>query len=189
MIVVFYEDQRGPRNEFGLHRLVCQLVIDHAGLADNVFKIEKSLIHGIPLKGNGKLFKRCKKDLPRLSNQTKKVFAVFDQDRLPELLGLKGNQCRGFLRGKLMEPCEPRDAIEFIFVDRNIESVIEALRDSGLVSFIDDKLFEGALDKKQLTRDSLFIQCAMNTTPELRMKLLDELPDIKRLVTKIAECV
>ena len=62
MFTIFYEDQKSQRNEFGLHRFVCQLVIDRAGLPQSVYEIERSMIQGIPLKGNGNVFKRCKKD-------------------------------------------------------------------------------------------------------------------------------
>lgn len=189
MLKIFYEDQRGPRGEFGFHRFICQLVMDRTNLPGTVYEVERKLIEGIPLKGAGNVLKKCRKDLPRLANRVKKVIAVFDQDRLPELLRLSGIPCRPVLRDALLESCNPRGAIEIVLIKQNIESVIKAIRNSGLASFIDEKVFDGALSKNHPTRDSVFIQCATKTTLELRSQLLDQHGDVKRLVTKIVESI
>lgn len=189
MVIVFYEDQRGERGDFGFHRFICQLVIDRAGIDKDVYKVERSLIEGIPLKGNGNVWRRCMKDLPLLSSRVRKVIAVYDEDKLGKLLGLTGVQCRMTLRNGLMEPCEPKNAIEVVLIKDNIETVIKAIRDSRLVSFINAKIFDRALGKNQLTRDSVFIQCALKTDAETRKKLLEKLPDVDRLVTKIVETI
>jgi len=187
MLRILYEDQRGDRGEFGFHRFICQLVIDRTNLPGTVYEIERDLISCHPLKGAEKVWSLCKRDLPRLANRVKKVIAVFDQDQLPRIVGLSGNQCRSTLRAALAEPCSPKESLEFVLLDQNMESVIKSIRDSGLASFIDNHVFDGALRKNHLKRDSLFIQCALNTTPELRSRLLNQHKDVKRLVDKIVE--
>ena len=185
MVHILYEDQRGSRNEFGLHRFICQLVIDRASLTPSVYEVERRLIRGTPLKGNGNVRRRCQTDLPKLARQCRRVFAVYDEDRVPELIGLSRTDCRPLLCGKLAENCQPTDALEVVLLRQNQESLIEAIKSSGLVGSIHDSVFGRALAKDLMARDSVFIQCATNTDPETRAKLLLSLPDLDRLVTKI----
>ena len=189
MITVLYEDQRGPRNGFGLHRFVCQLVVDRAALPLSVYEVEDRLIQGIPLKGNGNVRKRCRKDLPKLAKQCRRVFAVYDEDRVPELVGLNRTDCRPLLCGKLIENCQPIDALEVVLLRRNQESLIETIKSSGLVGLIHDSVYDRALAKDLMARDSVFIQCATSTTLEIRQKLLPTLPDLDRLVAKICAAI
>ena len=189
MIAVLYEDQRGSRNEFGLHRFICQLVVDRASLSMSLYQVERHLIQGIPLNGNGNVRKRCLKDLPKLAKQFRRVFAVYDEDRVPELVGLNRTDCRPLLCGKLTENCQPTDALEVVLLRQNQESLIEAIKSSGLVGSIHDSVFGRALAKDLMARDSVFIQCATNTDPETRAKLLLSLPDLDRLVTKICAVI
>lgn len=185
MIAVLYEDQRGPRNEFGLHRFICQLVIDRAALTKSVYEVERGLIRGIPLKGNGNVRRNCQNDLPKLAKQFRRVFAIYDEDRVPELVGLSRADCRPLLCGKLTENCQPTDVLEVVLLRWNQESLIEAIKSSGLVGHIDASVFDRALAKDLMARDSVFIQCATNTDPETRTRLLPSLPDLDRLVTRI----
>ena len=189
MIAVLYEDHRGPRNEFGLHRFICQLVIDCAALTKSVYEVERSLILGIPLKGNGNVRRKCQKDLPKLARQFCRVFAIYDEDRVPELVGLSRADCRPLLCGKLAENCQPADALEVVLLRQNQESLIEAIKSSGLVGFIRGSVYDLALAKDLMARDSVFIQCATHTDPETRAKLLPFLPDLDRLVTKICAVI
>ncbi len=188
MLIVLYEDQQGPRNGFGFHRFVCQYVLDtRPALANDVYHLEKHVIFANPCKGNGNLRRKCRDDLPDLSQRLRKVFAVYDQDKLNTLLKLEGEQCRRTLRDKLAESCEPKSHLEIVLIKKNLESVIEIIRDSGHADFVSAERFAGALAKKLNHRDSLFNQCAQQPKT-VRDKLLDVLPDIKRLVTKLVEC-
>ena len=185
MITVLYEDQRGARSGFGLHRFVCQLVIDRASLQEkNVYDVEHHLIQGNPLKGNGNLRKKCQTDLPKLAKQFRRVFAVYDEDRVPELVGLNRTDCRPLLCNKLAENCLPAESLEIVLIRRNQESLIESIKSSGLVASIHDSVYDRALAKDLMARDSVFNQCA-NAPPAIREKLLSSLPDLERLVAKI----
>lgn len=187
MVAVLYEDKRGPRKRFGFHRFICQCVLDRLpGFAINVYQAE-NLVTPIVCKGNGNVFEKCKEGLERLANRYRRVIAVYDQDKLPELLKLTGPQCRNTLREKLAEECQPRESLEIVFINKNLESVIEAIRDSGLASFVDANVFAEALNKQMDARDRLFIKCATQSTKEVREKLLELLPDVKRLIAKIVE--
>lgn len=189
MLLVFYEDQRGERGDFGFHRFVCQLVIDRADIDKDVYDIEKSLIRCNPMNGAGNVKKKLEKDIGLLLSKYRKVIAVYDQDKLADLLKLKGVQCRMTLRNGLMLTCEPKNAFEVVLIKDNIETVIKTIRNSGIVNSIDAKIFEGALAKNHPTRDSVFNQCAVKTDVETRKKLLEKLPDVDRLVTKIVESI
>lgn len=189
MIAILYEDQRGSRNEFGLHRFICQLVIDRAALSTSVYEVERRLIRGTPLKGNGNVRRHCQRDLPKLSKQFRRVFAVYDEDRVPELVGLKKTACRPLLCAGLVEKCQPTNALDVVLLRWNQESLIEAIKSSGLVSRIDVSIFDRALAKDLMARDSVFIQCATNTEIETRAKLLPLLPDLDRLVTRICTVI
>jgi hypothetical protein len=186
MLAVLYEDQRGPRGQFGFHRFICQCVLDRSpGLAKNVCQAEK-LVRPIVCKGNGNVFGKCKKDLKKLANQFRRVIAVYDQDKLNDLLSLKGTPCRSTLREKLAEPCDPKEALEIVFIKTNLESVLDTIRNSGHADSIDSATFHKALRKDLNARDSLFIQCACLPN-EARDDLLALLPDVTRLVSKIVE--
>lgn len=189
MIAILYEDQRGPRNEFGLHRFICQLVIDRAALTKSVYEVERSLIRGTPLKGNGNVRRRCLTDLPKLARHCRRVFAVYDEDRVPELVGLSRTDCRPLLCSKLVENCQPADKLEVVLLRQNQESLIEAIKSSGLIGLIHDSVYDRALAKDLMARDSVFIQCATSTTLEIRQKLLPTLPDLDRLVTRICTVI
>jgi len=187
-VTILYEDQRGQRNDFGLHDFVCQCVIDRASLTLDLYQVRKTLIQGNPLKGNGNLRRSCQRDLPRLASQFRKVFAVYDEDRIPQLLNLHAPTCRRLLCQQLMAGCDPTDSLEVVLLRRNIESVIETIRDSGLIS-ISASIFAEALGKRHLMRDRVFTRCAIETTPENRAKLLGQLPDLLRLVARVTEHV
>lgn len=186
MLAVLYEDRRGSRKDFGFHLFICRCVLDRSpGLAVNMFQLSKT-VEAIPLKGNGNVFGKCKKDLKKLADRCQRVFAVYDQDKVNELLNLKGPQCRGTLKAGLAAPCEPKEALEVILINRNLESVIETIRDSGLLPSVGSEDFSKALSKDLNARDSLFIKCAKGPQ-DARAKWLALLPDVDRLVSKIVE--
>ena len=133
--------------------------------------------------------RRCQTDLPKLAKHCRRVFAVYDEDRVPELVGLSRTDCRPLLCGKLVENCQPADALEVVLLRQNQESLIEAIKSSGLVGRIAPAVYDRALAKDLMARDSVFIQCATNTDLETRAKLLRSLPDLDRLVTKICAVI
>ncbi len=188
MLAVLYEDSQGERDGFGLHHVICRCVLDRLpGIGRDVYHLKNQVVKGIPLNSNNKVLRKCRQDLKRLSDSCRKIIAVYDQDRLSNLLQWKGLQCRSLFRAELAKGCEPKEYLEIVLINRNLESVIETIRDSGLATFVAADIFAKALDKKQDDRDRLFIKCAEQSTKDLRDKLLELLPDVSRLVAKIVE--
>ena len=116
------------------------------------------------------------------------MFAVYDEDQAKDLAQLKGTPCRPLICQQLAADCEPVDKLEVVLLSKNIETVIKAIRDSGLTS-IKDKVFEGALAKRHNMRDRVFANCARELSPDVRSQLLTVLTDLERLVSRIAECL
>ena len=152
-------------------------------------QLEKEVIAAIPCKGNGNVLGKCVKDGQKLASENRRIFAVLDQDKLGELLKLKGTPCLREVLANLADRCDAKESIEFVFIKKNLESVIEAIRDSDVAGFVRAEIFERALNKKELAaRDSLFCQFADNTK-DVREKLLElkGLEDVKRLVVKLVQ--
>jgi hypothetical protein len=183
-VTIFYEDRRGPQNEFGFHNLICALVIKRAGIERTVYDVRKNLIHGIPLKGNANIRNRCRRDLRRLADCDQHVIAVYDEDKAARLAGLPGGSCRRPVCDSLVRDCEPLESLDVILLRDNIETVLGEIRDSGLTG-IDDAAFDRAVrGNKHLDRDIIFNKCAHDPAVN-RQRLLELMPSVEHLVNKV----
>lgn len=184
MLVILYEDQRNGNQGFGLHDFVCQSVADRIQSGELWYALSRNRIVAVPKKGNGNLLRACRDDIDIYKRSYRKIFAIFDQDRFGELLNLGGNPCRQKLTSEFRRQCTAPE-LELVLFNRNIETVIQTIGESGLTS-IPGRTIERALAKDQSSRDSVFIQCAQ-LLREDRARLLSQLPDVERLVSKVAE--
>jgi hypothetical protein len=187
-VTVLYEDDWGPGEEFKLHHFVSQCVIDCLGWTLPLHQVRTSRLQGIPVGGNADLRKKCQRDLKKLSDRNVRVFALYDNDKAARLVNLVGNACRPMICQRLKEGCDPVNKLEIVLLQKNLETVIEVIRDSGLTS-IQPQMFQDALCKRCAMRDRVFSHCAYLLTPDARTRLLERLPDLGRLVSKIAECL
>ncbi len=187
-IHILYEDSGDP-NKFGLHKFVSRMVLDFLGRTnENYHQFSTGRLKGFPKNGNSKLKEECSSTTLEKFHYKycKHAFAVFDRDQLPRLLQLSNNPCRTLMLQRLRSDC-PSGKLQFIFLDRNIESVMRKIQDSGLTS-ISKTTFEKAIhDKDLISRDRIFVQCADNPNPDDRLRLLEVLPDLNRLVRLAAE--
>lgn len=188
-VAVLYEDRRGDDNAFGLHDLVCQCVVDRMGWTSRTFyDIRKTVVQGIPAGGDSKLLMKCRQDLKIFANKFSRVFALYDEDKVARLIQLTGRACRPAICKQLVEGCEPADKLEVVLLHRNTETVLKVIRDSGLTS-IRAKVFAEAIQKRRHSRnmrDRVFTRCALELSVAARSRLLNQLPDMDRLVTRVA---
>lgn len=191
-VTVLYEDRRGDDKDFGLHDFVCQCVIDRLGWTSKTFyDIRKTVIQGVPAGGDSNLRKKCQQDLKALADRNIRVFALYDEDKAARLVKLVGQPCRPLICERLSEGCEPAAKLEIVLLRRNTETVIEAIRDSGLTK-IQDSVFKEALRKRRNSRnmrDRIFTRCARELAINVRSQLLTRLPDIDRLVARLVACL
>ena len=191
-VTVLYEDRRGDDNAFGLHDFVCQCVIDRLGWTSKTFyDLRKSVIQGVPAGGDSNLRKKCRQDLKTLADRNVRVFALYDEDKAARLVNLAGKPCRQLICEQLSAGCEPAEKLDVVLLRRNTETVIEVIRDSGLTR-IQPAVFAEALQKRRNSRsmrDRIFSRCARELTTEARSQLLSRLPDIDRLVRRVAACL
>jgi hypothetical protein len=115
-VVILYEDQGGPRKEFGLHNLLIAMVND---LLENDFERLRSgpLRDARPSKGNTKLLRMLedRKKLERMMGSGRHVIAVFDADRPP------------FSEQEQKALEAANELLHIWLLDRNLETVIEAV--------------------------------------------------------------
>ncbi len=182
MFLILYEDQRNSAHGFGLQDFVCQSVKDRIQTSESVYELSRHRIVAVPKKGSGKLLLACRDEIVLYKRSYRSVFALFDQDRFGSLLKISGNLCRQQLKIEFRRQCTAPE-LELVLLHRNVETVIQAIRDSNITS-ISSKTIERALNKDHTSRDSVFIQCA-NLPQEDRTELLSLLPDIDRLVSKL----
>jgi hypothetical protein len=182
--VILYEDQRNGNQGFGLHDFVCQSVEDRIQSGMSIYELRNRIV-AVPKKGAGNLRNACREgeDIDLLKRSYRKIFALFDQDRFGKLLNLGGNPCRQQLKSEFRRQCTAPE-LELVLLNRNIESVIRTIGESKLTS-IPERTIERALAKDLSARNSVFNQCAKLLRDD-RARLLSQLPDVERLVSKVA---
>jgi len=154
----------------------------------------QEVINGSPCKGRGNVRKKCNEDLLKLLKSYHRVFAVYDEDTIRQTLALPGSSCRRQVCEKLRSECEVKGAgdaskLEVILIRRNLESLLKLIQKSGLTSIADGK-FDRAIRRKDRTaRDQIFIHCVHTLDAPGRSQLLTQLPDLARLVQRLAEAL
>ena len=77
-VTILYEDARGPRTEFGLHRLVLAAVRDCDAVTAPHHEVDRAL-DSRPLKGIEQVLRTCRQDLTYLACDGRKVAVVVDE--------------------------------------------------------------------------------------------------------------
>jgi hypothetical protein len=181
---ILYEDQvEGKVTAYGPHALVKQCLCDRLSLAPWDIKG----LDPLPKKGNGNVWKDCQRNLKRLANDGRTVFAVYDSDRIRDLVKLPPSACKALVISRLKEGCEPADKLVVILLERNIETVIQVIcaLDPSVASPEEQA---NALHRKDLTaRDTILRAAAAPTPPRrvLREQVLAQVPSLRRLIDKL----
>ncbi|PRP95066.1 hypothetical protein [Enhygromyxa salina] len=122
-IPIFYEDDRGPVKEFGLHELIVACVADE--WRQDWWAL-RDRFDAIPLKGAAKLLRACEHDVPVMPDAL--CFAVFDADKLHRLLFPSGRPSSDELLAELRRRCSDPRLVMFL-LDKNTETVVDAVAD------------------------------------------------------------
>lgn len=151
---VLYEDSRGPSGKFGFHRFLCQCVADQ--LDCPLSSVERQMT-AIPKKGDSEVLKAIERDASRLARGRGWLLAVFDNDKIRRLLQLAHDTPDGSVVTEIKTRCELKDLFEVVLLDRNMESVLAAVKECA--PRIQASRFEQAIDRKNRTeRDNIFQQ-------------------------------
>lgn len=188
LVVILYEDRRGPQREFGLHNLVLACVADELG--GDVYSLDlASKLDGRPMKGVSNLLKSCRRDVRRLGPRGQRVFALVDDDEIRTQLkheGVPRNADDVAVIDAIKAPgkCVAPEQLEVILLKENTETVIEAVRDCGAGVSV-----ERALQKDINARDQVLNHVAWLSTRSIRDCIRRKVHALERLVTALAVLV
>lgn len=185
-VTVLYEDQRGPRQGFGLHALVVAFVFD--AVDGERRHLESRLRDARPLKGVHNVLRACWDDIDLLTEDGRFVVAVIDDDairrelKLPEDLGEKE-----VIRSIARRSKSP-ERLHVALLHRNTESVLEAA--AACDRTLDAARLERAIRQKDLLeRDALFLGLSRERARPTRDCILARMPSMKNLVDAIMACL
>lgn len=185
-VTILYEDARGQRNEFGLHRLVISAVRDDDAITAPYHELAAALEHRCQ-KGVDQVLRTCREDLPDIARDGRKVAVVVDEDVIRDKLRLKPcatlPQVAQAIRALCAADMAPH--IEVFVLSRNLESVLKAARDCVKEHRAEgptDELFDRALCKDQLARDLVLSGVAKETHAKVRRCILHKISGLSDLV-------
>jgi hypothetical protein len=181
-ITVLYEDQRGPRQGFGLHALVKACVFD--AINGERHRVEGRLSDHRPLKGAQALLKTCREEVHLIASDTRSVVAVFDDDAIREQLKLPRTATDARVEQEIRKGCQVPDRLLVVLLKKNMESVIVAAAecDPGL----DPKRVDRAVRHKELLeRDAILTEFSRERARPLRECVLRKMPSLKALIDAI----
>jgi len=184
-ITCLYEDKRGPSMGFGLHKFIKACVFDEVDGNRRIF--EKLLDDCRPMNGNSKLLKTCREDLNDIAFDGRKIIAVFDDDRVRDLLKLPPEATDVEVVTAVLEECPSPGNLLVFLLERNMETVIEQI--SGCDASVGERLVRKALDKDREARDVLLDRASRERYRMLRECVLEANPSLKKLVKRICDIV
>lgn len=187
---VLYEDQRGPTNEFGLHRLVVACVWDRVTIARpelQRFELEKLLKDARPLKGSGNLLTACRRDAQLISHKGQPLFAVFDNDEVRRLLRLPADAEETVVAQKILEGSTAPERVRVHLLRENMESVVTAVRECA--PSLTPEAVANALAKSLSDRDIVLRAVAREERRVVRDCVLQRVPSLARMIDDLARVV
>jgi hypothetical protein len=177
-VVILYEDQGGPRKEFGLHNLVIAMVNDLLG--NDFWRLRSEpLKDGRPSKGNTKLLQKLKdrKELERMMGGGRHVIAVFDADEPP------------FSEQESKELETVNDLLHICLLDRNLETGIQAVA-SCEPSLSVELVSSATKQKDHAARDRILNRIAYEThRRDIRDCVRSRMPSLSNLCELVASLV
>ncbi|MCP3144369.1 hypothetical protein [Pyxidicoccus xibeiensis] len=179
-VCVLYEDQRGPRQGFGLHALVKACVADGLASQERHF-IEAALRDYRPLKGYANVLKACREELEDIAPDGRPVIAVFDNDKIRHLLKLAKTAPDERVEQEIRKGSPPSGRLSIVLLKQNMESVLTAAH--ACYPSIDPKRIELATVKKDLLeRDAILSSVTSEQLRAVRDCILQQLPSFRALV-------
>jgi hypothetical protein len=182
VVTVLYEDQRGPRQGFGLHSFVKACVFDV--INGERHRVE-GMLDGRPLKGVQAVIKACREDIDLIAADGRCVVALLDDDAIREQLKLRRTASDAEVDLEIRKGCRAPDRLTVVLLKRNMESVILAAAacDPGL----DAKRIDRAVKYKELLeRDAILIEVSRERARPLRDCMLGRVPSLQMLVALLS---
>jgi hypothetical protein len=192
-VTVLYEDSRGQRSEFGLHRLVVAAVWDREGFTGPRHELERALEHRC-MRGVDQVLRCCREDLEDIARDGRKVAAVVDEDVIRDKLQLPPSATVAEISEAVCALCPQsvRAQVSVWVLSRNTESVLKAARDCVKEHRVDsptDEQIERALRKEQLARDQVLSGVAKESHVKVRRCIEAKIPGLQGLVQWLAGVV
>jgi hypothetical protein len=182
LVTVLYEDQRGPVRGFGLHDLVKACVFDALGGQRHLLE---GALDGNPRGPNNQLLRSCRADAELLSRDGRRLVALFDGDRVRELLGLRPDATAAQVEQKVKEGSTAPDKLTVLLLDRNMEDVVAAA--GSCDATINRSLLQRALGKQLEARDLVLAGAARAGKESVRACILKKVPSLNDLVELLCQ--
>jgi hypothetical protein len=188
-VMILYEDSRagGSKKNFGPHALVKQCLCDRLGV--DPWTLPEGDLQANPRGGKEEVLKTCREDLADLVARRELVIAVYDSDHARELVPeVPPEACRRVLAEALKTGCDPAGKLSITLLERNVETVLDALRALEPSLATAEEWEKAIRHKKPMQRDEILARAAKPAPPSrmLRERLLQKVPSLAYLVDKLA---
>jgi hypothetical protein len=137
-------------------------------------------VKDLPKNGNGNVLNACRRDADLLGRHGVSVLAVFDHDKVRELLGLPPTACKEDVVTAIQSRCA--GTVSIVLLEENVETVISAI--GACCEGVSDRLDRAIQDKDLNERDAL-LHVAAAAVPEVRECILERVPSLRRLVAHV----
>jgi len=190
-VTILYEDARGPRTEFGLHRLVLAAVRDSDAVTHPYHEVASALEHRCQ-KGIEQVLRTCSESLADLARDGRKVAVVVDEDVIRDKLKLPPGTALQAVKENIMTRCpeQVRPQVAVFVLSRNTESVLKAAQTCVQEHRADTpstEQFERALRKDLLARDQVLSGVAKDTHVKVRRCIEVKVPALGELVAWLTQ--
>lgn len=182
-VTILYEDSAadGALKDYGPHLLVRQCVGDLLGKSP----WELKQLEGLPKNGASKIRNECRRFPPQIGRDGRVVVAVYDADKIHRETRLPAAACKGQIKEALRVGCSWQERLVVVLLERNIESVVEAVR-ACAPAIVADEVWGQAVDRKNLNaRDVVLRRAASPPERALRECVLQRVPSLAYLVHKL----
>lgn len=185
-VTILYEDARGPRTEFGLHRLVLAAVRDSDAVTAPYHEVDSALEHRCQ-KGIEQVLRTCSESLADLARDGRKVAVVVDEDVIRDKLKLPPGTALQAVKENILTRCpeQVRPQVAVFVLSRNTESVLKAAQtcvQEHRAETPSAEQFERALRKDLLARDQVLSGVAKDTHVKVRRCIEVKVPALGELV-------
>jgi hypothetical protein len=182
-LTFLYEDQRGPRQGFGLHALVKACVFD--AINGERHRVEAMLGDHRPLKGVQNLLKACREEIDLIAADGRDVIAVIDNDQIRRQLQLPRAATDERVEREIRKGCRAPDRLVIVLLKENMETVLKAA--AACDPTLDSKRIARAVRHKDLLeRDAILAELSRERARALRDCVLRKVPSLQALVDLVA---
>ncbi len=181
-VTILYEDTvGGPIKDYGPHNFVVQSAGDQLGKN----RWEMSHVTAVPLNGNSNVREACKRERSRFERSGARVIAVYDSDQIGGLIKLAQPWCKLRIRSMLLEQCPWRANLTVVLLERNIETLLEAIC-SPDPSIVPEELKNKAIHHKKLdARDAILNRASQPAARGVRDAVRSIVPSFDYLIHKV----